>query len=133
MYICSIVAVIDVKMLPIAPAELSTIYLHINNIVIMETTTDVTPQGRNVVAIIGFAFSLFAITFFWYPFVGFLHAIPGLILSAKGMKRPDKRFAKPGLIISIIALAVGLIWTIVFLVIVSAESHVHSYPSYGGW
>ena len=73
----------------------------------------------NVIGLIGMIFSILADILFWIPVFNILVALTGVILSGIGYKRRERYrlngFAFAGLIIGIISILVGFIWTILFL------------------
>jgi hypothetical protein len=67
---------------------------------------------KNNAATIGFAFSLVSMTIVFGFIIAPIFAIPAIILCRIGLKSEKKKLAKTGLILSIIALALGLIFLI---------------------
>ena len=64
-------------------------------------------------AIAGMILGISGFVFSWCPFLGFVLALAGIILSALGMKDVTKKgMAITGLIFSILGLVIGLICTI---------------------
>ena len=69
---------------------------------------------KNELAVLGFVLGILALVFFWVPFVGFLMAVAGILISAVALNRSktlgdgEKR-ARTGMTLSIIALAVGAV------------------------
>ena len=77
-------------------------------------------KSSNGLGIAGFVVSLCSAFMVWVPFLNFVLALVGLILSAMGMKKEPKGLATAGLVISIIFLIVSLIWVIIILLAASA-------------
>ena len=77
-------------------------------------------KSSNGLGIAGFVVSLCSAFMVWVPFLNFVLALVGLILSAMGMKKEPKGLATAGLVISIIFLIVSLIWVIIILIAASA-------------
>lgn len=75
------------------------------------------PQYK-VFAIVGYVLGLSSLILAWVPFM-FFNAIAGLIFSKVGNKPTNKQqFAKKGHVLSLIALIVNIVFTILFYVLV---------------
>ena len=82
------------------------------------------PKPTNGVGIAGMVFGILSYIFCWVPVFGLILGLIGVILSGVGLSRKDRYrlngFAIAGLILSIIAMVVGLIMTIVLLAAAAA-------------
>ncbi len=83
-------------------------------------------------AIAGLVVGIGSLVFCWIPFLGFLAAIIGIILSAMGRRAVSRRtIAIVGFVLSIIALVIGLIWSALFFAgIIAAINSASSSSTY---
>ena len=66
------------------------------------------PQQANGPGIASLVLGIIGVITFWFPFVGFIISIVGLVLASAGMKRLEGRgFAVAGLVLTIIGVVLG--------------------------
>lgn len=86
--------------------------------------------ANKVFAFIGFGTGIYSLVFCWVPFM-FFSAIIGMIFGKLGSRDNNKKeFGKRGFIMSLIALIIGIIATIVFFILVVAGV---LYAEENGW
>ena len=79
-----------------------------------ETTTNVSRKNK-VFGYVGFGLGIYSISLFWIPFT-FVAAIVGIILSSLGKKNElVESKAKVGFILSLVAIVLSLMVTILFV------------------
>ena len=82
-----------------------------------------TSDSRNGFAIAGLVLGIISILSSWYPFCGLPLPILGIVMSALGRRSSSYRtMATVGLILSIIAIVIGVITTTVLLIAIAHNS-----------
>ena len=92
------------------------------------------PQPKNGLGTAGMVLGIIGLALFWFPYVGVTVALVGLGLAIPGMVRvkhgaaSNKGVAIAGLVVSILGVAVGGLWTIA--VTVAANDASNDYDRY---